>query len=216
MISKLAVAAAACACVACGTQQADPVPVAYDENMYAAAVCVDRDWVRVPDNFCPIGDAEFPDHPYQWVYDEYSATEIDIDIVYLGFPVDRTRYIDRVPQRVGTTHIDRGRFPARPLPGSTPSTSVKLPSAPVARAQSSGVTRGGLGAPSARATTAPRPNRDLNSPAPGRVVPPAPSRAPARAGSAPAPRAVPQAPAGARPMSPPRAPSGSTVRSGRK
>lgn len=208
------VVASAFVLAACGTQAPQPVPVSYDENMYAAAVCVDRDWVRVPDNFCPIGDGEFPQHPFQWVYDEYSATEIDIDIVYVGYPVERTRYIDRVPPRISTMHIDRGRFPNKAPVGSAPATSSKLPSEPVRRAQSSGVTRGGLGVPGARATAAPRPNRGLDSPAPGRTRA---DRAPAAQAPAPAPRALPQAPVGARPMSPPRASSRSgSVRSGRR
>lgn len=181
-----------------GCSSPAPAPVAYDPSAYATAVCVDRaSWYRVPDNYCPIGDGELPDHPFMWVYDEYSELDLDIDVVYVGYPVERTRYVTVRPPRVSTINIDRGRFPEKAAPGTAPSTSVKLPTVPVERRAPSTVQRGGLGVPSARATNAPRPNRDTSSPAPGRAVP--------------APRATPPRVSGSRPVT-----SGSTVKTGRK
>lgn len=179
-------------------------PPTYDNNLFASTICVDNAWMRVPDNYCPIGDQVFPDHPYHWVYDEYTANEADLDIVYVGYPVERTRYITTRPSRVPTLNIDRGRFPERPQSGVNAST-VRIPTIAVERKQgSSSVQRGGLGVPNARATAAPTPVRRPDSPAPGRATQAA---APSRAAAAPPRAATPPRPA-ARPVSPPRVSTG--------
>lgn len=186
-LTKAHVAAAVAAvalCTACSANTAPP-PV-WDNAAYAATVCVDGQWVRVPDNYCPIGDGIVPNHPFHWVYDEYRASDLDVDVVYVGYPVERTRYVNTRPARVPTLNLDRGGYPERAAPGTT-GTSQRVPVLPVQR--QANVQRGGFGAPNARATAAPIPSRGLNSPAPGRVA----------AQAAPAPRATPPRPA-SRPM----------------
>lgn len=189
-----------------GCSSPAPAPVTYDSNAYAATVCIDRgNWFRVPDNYCPIGDGDVPGHPFMWVYDEYDARDVDVDVVYVGYPVERTRYITVRPSRVPTANLDRGRFPERVAPGATASTSVRVPSMPVERKapSSSTVRRGGLGVPSARATNAPQPNRDTSSPAPGRTT--------AAPKTVPSPKATPPRVSGSRPVT-----SSSPARSGRR
>lgn len=168
----------------CGDPGGQPEFESYDEAAFAGALCVDTDYVRVPDNYCPIGDRPVEGHPYFWAYQEYSGTELDIDVVYLGYPVDRTRWTNVRPPRVATTNIDRGSFPERPAPGAAPATAVRVESAPVRR-RNSEIQRGGLGVSNARAA------RPTGTPVA------------ASAGSAPAPRAVPAPPKGKRPVAPP-------------
>jgi len=189
----------------CGTPA--PAPVAYDPAAYAATVCVDRaNWVRVPDNYCPLDDAVYPDHPFMWVYDEYREADLDVDVVYVGYPVERTRYVDVRPQRVATVNLDRGRFPEKATAGAA-GTTVRMPSMPMDRRtpSTSPVRRGGLGVPSARASNVPAPSRNLDSPAPGRA-PAAGKQAPV-----PPPRATPPRASGPRPVT-----SGSATRTGRR
>jgi hypothetical protein len=185
-VAALSFAAAVAALGGCSTPQFN----SYDEAAWAGAMCVDRGWTRVPDNYCPIGDEPAPNHPFFWAYRPYNASTPDVDIVYVGYPVDRHVWVNTRPARVSTLHIDRGSYPERPAAGSAPATSVRVPTAPV-RQKTSTITRGGLGTPGARATNAPAPK-------PG-------------AASAAAPKALPKAPA-SRPM----APTGASIKSGRK
>lgn len=195
-VAVLSFAAAVAVLGGCATPQFN----SYDEAAWAGAMCVDNGWTRVPDNYCPIGDEPAPGHPFFWAYRPYQSSAPDIDIVYVGYPVDRHIWVNTRPARVSTLHIDRGSFPERPAAGAAPATSVRVPSAPVRQQKASTITRGGLGTPGASAGS-PKPNRDLTSPAPGRAAP-----APAAA-----PKALPKAPS-SRPM----ATSSSSVKSGRK
>jgi len=153
-----------------------------DGHYYAAAVCVDQDGVRVPDSYCPIGDG-IENAGNSWAYHEYHDTDPDLDVVFVGYPVDRHVYVHDRPRRVPTLNIDRGRFPERPATVAAAGTSsARVVTVAQERRQSSTVTRGGLGA-SSRNAEAPRPVRTLDSPAPGRKVaarptPPAPKSRP--------------------------------------
>lgn len=162
-----------------------------DDRYYAAAVCVDQNGVRVPDDYCPIGDG-IDNQGFAWTYHPYDVHTHDVDVVYVGYPVDRSWTRTR-PVRVTTINIDRGRYPERPLAG-TPAGATTARVITVAedrREKASGsstVTRGGLGTPGARNAEAPAPARNLDSPAPGRK--PTATATPAPLPPAPATRAV--------------------------
>jgi hypothetical protein len=155
------------ALVGCGSDRPD-------EHYYAAAVCVDQDGVRVPDNYCPIGDG-IDNQGFAWNYRPYRDTDHDIDVVYVGYPVDRTVWVHDRPRRVPTINIDRGRYLERPATvaaaGTTSARVVTIADErKVAASGSSTTTRGGLGVSrSARNAEAPQPNRSLDSKAPGRA-----------------------------------------------
>ena len=153
-----------------------------DGHLYAAAVCVDSDGIRVPDSYCPIGDG-IDNAGNSWAYHEYRDTDPDVDVVFVGYPVDRHIYVHDRPRRVPTLNIDRGRFPERPATmAATGASSARVVTIAQER-KTSTIARGGLGTPAARNAEAPRPARTLDSPAPGRAatarpIPPAPKTRP--------------------------------------
>jgi uncharacterized membrane protein YgcG len=201
---------AAFALSGCGGQQhyhaiPAPVPASYDNNMYASAVCVDGQGIRVPDNYCPVGDG-YMNSGYGWRYHPYLASDPYQDVVYVGYPVGAT-YVTTRPARVSTLHIDRGRFPTSP-PRGVRASSVRVPSLPVAtRPGSSSVSRGGFGVPAA-GTPLPTPTGStFRAPA---ALPPLPARAaPVAAAAAPRPAVAPPAAAPA-PKYAPRTSGGSS------
>jgi hypothetical protein len=150
------------ALISCGNDQPD-------DHYYAAAVCVDQNTgIRVPDNYCPIGDG-LDNQGYGWNYRQYRDTDRDIDVVYVGYPVDRTVYVHDRPRRVPTINIDRGRYPERPATvAAAGATTAKVVTVAEER-RSATVTRSGLGTKTGRAAEAPAPNRSLDSKAPGRA-----------------------------------------------
>jgi hypothetical protein len=119
-----------------------------DDAAYAGAICTDGGWTRVPDQYCPIGDEPVGGQQYWWRYRPYRDTDRDIDVVYVGYQVDRTVWIDRRPARVSTLHIDRGSFPTDPPASAGPVSRAKVLTAAEKRRQDDaarGVSRGGLG-----------------------------------------------------------------------
>jgi hypothetical protein len=162
---------------------------AYDDDLYASAVCVDGRGIRVPDDYCPIGDGG-SNQGFLWNYRPYHSYDSDVDVVLVGYPVDRTVYVPTRPARVSTLHIDRGRAPYSLPVGSAPASSVRVPTL-AAEQRSSTITRGGFGAPNARASGSPVAARSLDSAAPGRK----PSAGSSQGFSAPKPAAIPKAPA---------------------
>jgi len=143
-----------------------------DDHYYATAVCVDGNGIRVPDNYCPIGDG-ITNAGYGWDYHEYRDTDPVVNVVYVGYPVDRTLYTPTRPRRVPTLNIDRGRFPEVPTAADAGATQAQVPT--IAAERKSTITRGGLGvSKDARNAEAPAPVRTLDSPAPGRKATPAP------------------------------------------
>lgn len=158
------------ALTACGDQPYHQV--SYDDNVYASALCVDQQGVRVPDSYCPIGDGVM-NQGYGWRYHSYRASDPYTDVVYVGYPVGTT-YVTQRPARVSTLHIDRGRFPDR-APAGVKASDVRVPSLATVQ-RSSTIQRGGFGAPGAKATGTPVPSRTLSSAAPGRIPPPPKTR----------------------------------------
>lgn len=160
-----------------GGNQYHQVPVqqvAYDDTLYESALCVNQLGIRVLDENCRQAPEVGYAGGYGWLHHDYHAWDNDVEVVYVGQPVDRRVYLVERNPRVSTLHIDRGRFPSYPPPGVT-ATSVKVSSLPVATKKST-VERGGFGAPGAKATGTPIvPARGLSSPAPGRVTTPAPA-----------------------------------------
>lgn len=143
-----------------------PAPIAYDNDAYASALCVDQQGIRVPDNYCPIDDGVIGNGGYGWRYHSYYASDPYQDVVYVGYPVGTT-YVTTRPARVSTLHIDRGRFPASP-PVGVRSSTVRVSSLPVVQRNPS-ITRGGFGV----ATGTPLPaGKSFAAPA---VIPPAPA-----------------------------------------
>ena len=142
-----------------------------DDHDYAAAVCVDPNGFRMPDTYCPIGDG-ITNQGYGWVYREYRDDTPDVDVVYVGYPVDTHVWVHDRPRRVPTLNIDRGRFPERPVTVSTAgATSARVVTIAEERKPASAVVRGGLGvSKGGRNAEAPQPNRTLDSPAPGRKI----------------------------------------------
>lgn len=140
-----AAALAAVALSACGKPQF----ASYDDAAYAGALCTDRGYTRVPDNYCPIGDGPVADaaFPYFWTYRPYRGTDSYVDVVYVGYPVDRTTWVTTRPPRVSALHIDRGSYPDAPPAGTavTGNGAVRVVTEPVRTL--SGVMRGGLGVP---------------------------------------------------------------------
>lgn len=136
---------------ACGA----PTFTTVEDAVYAGALCTDRVGVRVPDDYCPIGDGEVAGYPYQWRYQTYRSNQPDIDVVYVGYPVAGTWSPQR-PINVTTLHIDRGSFPADPPAGSR-STSARVETAPKRAAQSTSSARGGLGSTAGRDAATPAP-----------------------------------------------------------
>lgn len=165
-------------------------PVSYDNAAYASALCVDQQGIRVPDNYCPIGDGVMGSGGYGWRYHSYLASDPYQDVVYVGYPVG-TSYATTRPARVSTLHIDRGRFPTT-APVGVRASSVRVSSLPtVQRTGSSSVTRGGFGAPvTGTPLTAPA-GRSFAAPA---ALPPAPPRLASAAAATPpaAPRYAPR------------------------
>lgn len=193
----VATAIAGAALAACASPQ--PQRVAFDDDQYAATWCIDNDGYRVPDNYCPIGDGIVAGHPYAWNYTPYYYDSPDVDIVYVGYQVPRERINRQRPAYIATTHIDRGRFPEKPLAGTPRTSGAKVTVADSAKMKvvqtGTRVQRGGLGAGKSTATNAPKPNRSLSSPAPGRGT----ATVVAASGSSSAPKPVASAPSGSRP-----------------
>lgn len=189
------------ACASATPPQADDEnSQAYDQSLYAAATCVDSAWTRVPDDHCPIGDEPVPGHPYFWVYREYRADEVDLDVVFVGYPVDQRTFRNIRPKKVSTLHIDRGRFPEKSAPDSATASSTRVPSTPTLNAGSATVQRGGLGVPTAprEPSLAPTPTTSSRSAAPAPAA-----RASARASAPSTPsRAAHPAPAAPRLLAP--------------
>jgi len=150
-----------------------------DPHYYAAAECVsDVTSIVAPNDYCPIGDG-VSNQGYSWAYREYRDTDHDIEVVYVGYPVDRHIWVHERPRRVPTINIDRGRFSPAPPAAAAGASSArvvtiaeerKAATAVTASTGSSTVTRGGLGVSrSARNAEAPAPARSLDSKAPGRA-----------------------------------------------
>lgn len=126
-----------------------------------AAVCVDGNGVRVPDDFCPIGDG-IMNAGYGWNYYGYYRNTPDVVIPYVGYPVQRGWSSDytTVHNHVTNINIHRGpdAAPAAPPPGQT-GTAADVPVSngkPTAYAGSGTVQRGGLGSKTAaRSVTVP-------------------------------------------------------------
>lgn len=145
LTATLAAVTLAAVLTACGAS-------AGDDGRYASVVCADRQDVRVPDNYCPIGDDDHDTgRQYGWMYAPYSSNDDDLDVAYVGYPVDRGRYSRYRPRDVPTYNLDRGRFPEHP-PAGVRAESVRVPVAPSAlqrrAAKTSGagtVKRGGFG-----------------------------------------------------------------------
>lgn len=192
LIPSLAITAASAALIAsltaCGAPQSTAyAPVAYDDDLYESALCIDdRSGLRVPDNYCPTGDG-ITNGAFRWVYAPYSALDDadDIDVVYVGYPVDRVRYVTTHNPRVRTYNIDRGRAPEYVRAGQPAVASARIPRAPSAL-QRKTVVRGGLGTPGARSTNVPTPPPNRAGAAPGptnRALPGSGSSAAASAGT---------------------------------
>lgn len=165
---RLAIASAAIAALsACGTP---PTYASVEDAVYAGALCTDRAGIRVPDDYCPIGDGDVDGYPYEWRYQTYRHDQPDIDVVYVGYQVAPSWTKQR--PNVRTLNIDRGSFPLEPPKGSR-AISAKAETAPK-RAQSA---RGGLGSTAGRSAAA-------ASAAPG----PPPKGAVARKSLAPPPK----------------------------
>jgi hypothetical protein len=135
-----------------------------------AAVCVDGNGVRVPDEFCPIGDG-IVNAGNQWSYYGYYRNTPDLVIPYVGYPVSRgwdTNYTT-VHNHVTNINIHRGPdvAPATAPAGQT-GTAADVPIAggkPQAYAGSGTVQRGGLGV-KARSVTVPGASKRTVSSAP--------------------------------------------------
>jgi hypothetical protein len=181
------------ALTACGSDSGY-ANTAYDDDLYASAVCVDARGIRVPDDFCPIGDGG-SNQGFLWNYRPYHSSDNDVDVVLVGYPVDRTVYVPTRPSRVSTLHIDRGRAPYSLPVGSAPASSVRVPTL-AAEQRKSSIQRGGFGAPNARASGSPVPARGLDSAAPGRGTDSkaAGANTAARSVAAPRPAPTPKAP----------------------
>lgn len=188
IFGKLAVSAAVLATLAgcSGTPQPAYAPVAYDDDLYESALCVDTSsGLRVPDSYCPHGDG-IANGPFSWVYSSYRSSDSDIEVVYVGYPVNRARYVTSHNPRVRTYNVDRGRAPERPAAGQPLATSVRIAPAPAAVQRRASVQRGGLGTPGAAGTGAPTPVPNRAGAAPGptnRALPGSGSSAAASAGT---------------------------------
>lgn len=157
-----------------------------DDSSYAAAVCSGPGDFRAEDFYCS------QPHPgYSWAYIGYHAYDDGIDIVYVGYPLDRRIYLANPPRGVPRSHIERGGFPSSaPVGGSSvahvstlaQNTGAKGAPKPSGRT----IVRGGLGVPASRATGAPTPVRGLDSAAPGRTAPAKP--VPAKLGGTVSPK----------------------------
>lgn len=144
---RLVIALAAIAALsACGNS---PTYGSVEEAVYAGALCTDRAGIRVPDDYCPIGDGDVDGYPYEWRYQTYRHDQPDIDIVYVGYQVAPS-WTKQRPPKVRTLNIDRGSFPLEPPKGSR-ATSARAETAPKRAAQSA---RGGLGSTAGRSATA--------------------------------------------------------------
>lgn len=131
----------------CSNYHAAYVPTAQVQPE-AAAICVDNTGLRVPDNYCPIGDgtAGIPsNYHYGWDYYPYSSTSTAVVVPYVGYRVPNTWTRTR-PVNVTTININRGSFPTAPTAGMAPgaAASVPLSNGKVA-GSSSNIQRGGLG-----------------------------------------------------------------------
>lgn len=138
------------------------VPVAPVVPMYTTAVCVDLNGVRVPDDYCPIGDGLGLNGGYGWdYYPSYSSGLSEVSVPYVGYPVGgawtRTR-----PVNVTTINIQRGVDQAPPR-GVT-ATIAKVPT-PVTKPTST-IQRGGLGVKAKPVTVAKAPAPAPKPPAP--------------------------------------------------
>lgn len=141
----------------------------YEDAAYAGAICTDPAGYRVPDSYCPIGDGPPPaGYAYSWAYRPYRSTDRDIDVVYVGYPVDTHVWVHTRPANVATLNIDRGSFPETEPAGQPRASSARIATEPVRRAGSSSVTRGGLGSTSAAPVT----NANKPAPPPKRIGPP--------------------------------------------
>jgi hypothetical protein len=155
--------------ISCGTSTFN----SYDDAAYAGAICTDGTNIRVPDDYCPIGDGDAPaGYRYHWAYQPYRNTARNIDVVYVGYPVDTHVWVHQVPANVSTLHVDRGSFPVAPAAGQPRTAHVIVATEPV---RQSSVTRGGLGSTSAAATPVGKAGP------PPRPIPPPPSGARAMA-----------------------------------
>jgi hypothetical protein len=127
LLALLAIALSACGSNYHRVQAAPGVQaVSYDDNLRDDALCIDNNYVRVPDDRCsPLGDDGWFGG-YGWVHHPYPVTADYLDVVYVGYPVDRGLYALARPSNVRTYYIDRGRFPAYPPPGVR-AVSVRVP-----------------------------------------------------------------------------------------
>jgi hypothetical protein len=163
-VKRLLAGAALLAMAGC----AHAVPVAPVVPMHTTAVCVDLNNVRVPDDYCPIGDGLGLNDGYGWdYYPPYSDGLSDVIVPYVGYPVapgwSRTR-----PVNVTTINIQRGN--TQSPPAGVTATVGKVAASPKASSsvtdvgtagssgtRSSTITRGGLGVKPVPVAKAPAP-----------------------------------------------------------
>jgi|GEM_PF-6534168 len=120
----------------------------YDDDFYASTICVDPSSnIRVPDEYCPIGDAPINSR-FTWGYSPYRYDVEFVDVVYVGYPVPST-YSRTRPANIRTTHLDRGRFAENPQ--LKPGESLYRPGARTAPLST--IQRGGLGVSSSQSST---------------------------------------------------------------
>lgn len=120
----------------------------YDDDYYASTICVDpTSNIRVPDSYCPIGDAPINSR-FTWGYSPYRYDAPFVDVVYVGYPVPSS-YSRTRPANIRTTHLDRGRFAENPQ--LKPGDALYRPSSRTAPLST--IQRGGLGVPSSRSAT---------------------------------------------------------------
>jgi hypothetical protein len=129
---------------------AHPQYASVEQAAYAGAICTDGGWVRVPDNYCPIGDDPVAGSQFFWRYRPYRDTDPDIHVVYVGQPIaDRSVWVQSRPANITTINIQRGDFPERPAAGQPLTTEVDVPTTPArqraAQDAKNGIQRGGLG-----------------------------------------------------------------------
>jgi hypothetical protein len=154
MTIKRLAAAALLAVVAVLSVSACATP---DYDRYSG-ICVDNNTgVRMPDDYCPIGDGPLPvGYHFGWAYGGYHSYDDHFDAPYVGQVVDRRVFVTQRPAKVSTLYIVRG-VPARPAAGQplTSTARVVTPEAAAKKAPTPGITRGGLGSTSVGKSASP-------------------------------------------------------------
>ncbi len=136
---------------------AHTVPVAPVVPMYTTAGCVDLHSVRVPDDYCPIGDGLGLNGGYGWdYYPPYSPGLSEVTVPYVGYPV-ATSWSRQRPVNVTTINIQRGITQTPPVGVTATVGKVATPVTKPTPAASSTITRGGLGVKPVAVANAPAP-----------------------------------------------------------